>query len=575
MKLNKIQLMVYGNNLSSFSVTTNSRNISVEKVHFLPNKDYSFIDLKISTSAAAGNYELKFNKDGKTVTIPFPLLKRDMGKNIHQGFGVEDVVYLIMPDRFSDGDPSNNEIPGMVNDYLPGSPNGRHGGDLQGIINHLDYFTDLGVTALWINPVLENNKSVSYHGYAATDLYLVDRRLGTNEKYKELVNKAHEAGIKIIYDHVSNHIGAAHPWLNNPPVPDWFNGTKEKHLNAQHEKMIDFDIHGMEITNEYLRKGWFVDDMPDLNQQNVYVKNYLIQNTIWWMEYAGIDAIREDTYPYADQKFLSEWAKVVMAEYPHSNIVGEVWTGVATFLAAFQKDSKLNKKINTNLPVVTDFAIQNAYADFLQGRSNLYKIYETVTQDFLYAKPDNILTFADNHDLPRMMLISKENTAKVKLVLTHLLTSRGIPQILYATEIGMVGSWDDGLKRLNFPGGFKDDKSNAFTKEGRSAKENDLYSYTKSLLELRKKYPALSKGELRHLPPVDNVYLYIRKLGGQSLLVALNGDDRKKEIDINLIENLCGKNFKLFDLINNGSAEILNGKLILRPLSGNVFSVNK
>lgn len=573
MKLNKIQLMVYGNSLSGFSVSANTKDISVDSVHFMGNTDYSFIDITIIPDAHPGKYELLFKKDGRTVSIDFPLLPRDLNAKRHQGFGVEDVVYLLMPDRFADGDKGNNEIPGMYNEYLPGSPIGRHGGDLQGIIDHLDYFTDLGVTSLWLTPVLENNKSISYHGYAATDLYLVDRRLGTKEKYKELVEKAHASGLKIIYDHVSNHIGANHFWLNNPPMADWINGTKEKHLNAWHDKMIDFDMHGVEITNEHLRKGWFVDDMADLNQQNKYVSNYLIQNTIWWIEYSGIDGIREDTYPYADQKYLSEWAKIIMNEYPHFNIVGEVWTGETPFLASFQKDSKLNKGINTNLPVVTDFAIQNAYADFLQGKSNLYKIYETVALDYLYENPDNILTFADNHDLGRIMLISKGNSAKVKLVLTHLLTSRGIPQIYYADELGIKGGWDDGLKRSNFPGGFKDDKSNAFTKEGRSAEENELYGYIKNLLELRKKYPALSRGELKHLPLIDNVYIYCKRLGGQTIMVTLNGDDRKKEIDMNLIESLCGKNTGLFDLLNNCSSEVINGKLIINPLSGNIFSV--
>lgn len=480
-----------------------------------------------------------------------------------------------MPDRFSDGDPNNNEIPGMINEYLPASPLGRHGGDLQGIINHLDYFTDLGVTSLWINPVLENNKSISYHGYAATDLYLIDRRFGTNGKFKELVEKAHKAGLKIIYDHVSNHIGTNHYWLNNLPMPDWFNGTKEKHLNAWHDKMNDLDIHGVAITNDYLKKGWFVDDMADLNQQNKYVSTYLIQNTIWWIEYSGLDGIREDTYPYAEQKFLSKWAKAILNEYPRFNIVGEVWTGETAFLAPFQKDSKLNKGINTNLPVVTDFGIQNAYAGFLEGKGSLYNIYETVTKDFLYENANNILTFADNHDLARIMLLSKENSGKVKLVLTHLLTSRGIPQLLYATEIGMVGSWDHGLIRTNFPGGFTGDKLNAFTKEGRNAKENELYSFTKSLLELRKKYPAISKGELKHLPPLDNVYIYYKKLGNQIILVTLNGDDKKKEIEMSLIEKLCGKDLKLFDLLNDTTCEIINGKLVLLPLSGNIFCVKK
>jgi glycosidase len=462
----------------------------------------------------------------------------------------------------------------MINEYKPDDHLARHGGDLQGIINHLDYFNDLGVTALWLTPVLENNKSISYHGYAATDLYLVDRRFGNNDKYKEFVRKSHEAGLKVIYDHVANHIGANHVWTDNPPVPEWFNGTKEKHLNTWHDKMVDFDIHAVPMTEEYVRKGWFVNDMADLNQQCIYVKNYLIQNSIWWIEFSGIDGIREDTYPYADLKFLSDWAKAIMKEYPRFNIVGEVWTGETAFLAAFQKGSKLNKKLNTNLPVVTDFAIQNAYADFLGGNSNLYRLYETITKDFLYENPNNILTFADNHDLLRMMYVAKGNTDKVKIVLTHLLTSRGTPEIFYGTEIGITGGVDDGLKRADFPGGFSGNKTNAFTEAGRDAKQNELYNYVKNLLQLRKKYPALYRGELKHLPLIDNTYIYCKKSGNQIMLMALNGDNRKKEIDINLIEGLCGKISSLKDLLRNTPGEISNGKLIIQPSSGNIFSVN-
>ncbi len=577
MKLNKIQLMVYGKNLSDFKVTSNTRYIKTGKIHFLKNSDYSFVDVTITPDARPGDYKLNFTRKGETVSANFPLLKRNRDKNEHIGFNRDDVIYLIMPDRFADGNKENNTIEGMINDYRPGDPLSRHGGDIEGIINHLNYFTDLGVTALWLTPVIENNKQVSYHGYAATDLYMVDRRLGTNELYKQFVEKAHAKGLKVIYDHVSNHIGTNHYWLKDLPMADWLNGTLENHLSTWHDKMIDVDIHGIDVTNEHLRKGWFVNDMADLNQQNVYVKNYLIQNTIWWIEYAGIDGIREDTYPYPDQKFLADWAKAIMAEYPRFNIVGEVWTAETSFLASFQRNSKLNRvinKFNTNLPAVTDFGIQKAYADFLEGKEGIYKIYETVTKDFLFPDPDNILTFADNHDLPRMMLLAKDNWDKVKLVLTHLLTARGVPEIFYGTEIGMAGGWDDGLKRTDFPGGFEGSKTNAFTREGRSEKENALFDFTKKLISLRKQYPSLAEGELKHLPPVDNVYAYYKKGKGPLMLVVLNGNDKEAGMDMSMIESLCGKNIKLYDVINNAEAAAENGKLVLKPYSGNIFRVN-
>jgi neopullulanase len=573
MKLNKIQLMVYGKNLSDYKAYFNTKFISVDSVHTIKNTDYSFIDITISKNAKEGNYKLTFKQNKNSAEVNFPLFKKNKGAKIHQGFNRDDVIYLIVPDRFSDGDSTNNEVNGMVNEYHPKDHLGRHGGDLQGIINHLNYFVDLGVTSLWLTPVLENNKSISYHGYAATDLYKVDARFGGNEKYKELVDKAHAAGLKVIYDHVSNHIGTNHTWVSNLPMPGWLNGTKESHLNAWHDKMVTLDPHRVQTTYDHLIKGWFVDDMADMNQKNIYVKNYLIQNTIWWIEYAGIDGVREDTYPYSDEKFLSDWANTIMNEYPGFNIVGEVWTGETPFLAAFQKDSKLNNKINTNLPVVTDFAIQNSYADFLEGKSNLYRIYETVTKDFLYEKPDNILTFADNHDVTRVMFTGKEDVAKVKLVLTHLLTSRGIPQLLYATEIGMVGSAEHGILRSDFPGGFYGDKANAFTKEGRNEKENDLYNYVHDLLQARKKYHSLSKGELRHLPPQDNIYLYMKSLGEEKMLIIMNGDDKEKEVDSSSIDALCGNWDKLISVFNGSDKSSANAKFLVKPMSSEVYLV--
>ena len=302
MKKNKIQLMIYGKNLSGYKASINTKNIQVDSTYFLENTNYSFIDITVLSSAKPGNYNLSLLKGNEKAHINFPLYTHEKRKFQYQGFNCEDIIYLLMPDRFADGDTSNDVIPGMINDYRPDDPIGRHGGDLEGITKHLDYLKDFGVTTLWLTPVIENNTSVSYHGYASTNLYKIDPRFGTNEKYNELVAKAHEKGIKIIFDHVSNHISINHPWINDLPSKEWINGTKENHLRAWHDKMVQWDIHGTQITKDYLTKGWFVDEMPDLNQANPFVKNYLIQNTIWWVESTGLDGIREDTYPYVDRK---------------------------------------------------------------------------------------------------------------------------------------------------------------------------------------------------------------------------------------------------------------------------------
>jgi glycosidase len=573
MKKNKIQLMIYGKNLFNYGVSFNTNQIKIDSIYTLENSDYSFIDISISPEAKPGEYQITFKKDTGKIQAGFSLLKRETTKDRYNGFNCEDIIYLIVPDRFSDGDTSNNVVIGMINDFNRDNPIGRHGGDLKGIINHLDYFNDLGVTALWLTPVLENNTSVSYHGYAATNLYKVDPRLGTNKLYKKLIAKAHSKGLKVIYDHVSNHVSTNHPWVIDPPTEEWINGTKENHLSAWHDKMINWDTHGAQITKEHLTKGWFVDKMADLNQRNPFVKNYLIQNTIWWIEFAGFDGIREDTYPYVDPDFTSLWAKEILNEYPTLNIVGEVWIGETVFLAPYQKDSGLNTKYNTNLPVVTDFALQNAYEDFLKGKSNLYQIYDVIAKDFLYKDPNNLLIFADNHDIPRAMFTASGNIEKVKIVFTHLLTTRGIPQIFYGTEIGIVGDKRDGVLRSNFPGGFPLDSSDAFTAAGRNKKENELYSFFKNLFSLRKEYKSLSRGELHHLPPNDNVYIYSKKYRNEKTLIILNGNDSGKEVDTKLIENLCGKVSSFYDITNNKTTDLIKGFINLKPMSANIYLI--
>jgi glycosidase len=571
---NNIQLMVYGENLSGIKASFDSPGISVKKINKTENSSYSFIDISISKKINPGDYKIIFSRGNETIQYNFPILKRTNDKKNFRGFNSEDIIYLIMPDRFSDGDRSNNVVNGMINDFKPGNPLGRHGGDLQGIINHLDYFTGIGVNTLWLTPVLENNTSISYHGYASTDLYKIDPRLGTNEKYKELVNSAHNKNLKIIYDHVSNHISINHPWISNPPLKDWINGTKENHLNAWHDKMVRWDTHSAQLTNDHVTRGWFVEEMPDLNQRNPFVRNYLLQNTLWWIEYAGLDGIREDTYPYVDENFSSEWAKKILNLYPHFNIVGEVWTGDPAFLAPYQKGSKLNKGKDTHLPVVTDFGLRDAYFNFLKGKSNLHAIYNVISMDFLYKNPNGLLVFADNHDLVRAMFSADGNIDKVKLIFTHMLTSRGIPQILYGTEIGMKGNEDHGLIRSDFPGGFPDDSTDCFTSSGRTSGQNELFLFFKKLISVRAKYKSLNSGVLMHLPPVSNVYLYTKKLGSESMLVALNGNNSLKEISIDLVEQLCGRNFKLTDVMNNSGADIKDGKLILKPMSGSVYKID-
>ncbi|HSP89155.1 MAG TPA: alpha-amylase family glycosyl hydrolase, partial [Ignavibacteriaceae bacterium] len=447
MNRDEVQLMVYGENLTSLKASFDNEDIEVVEIHKIDNPSYAFIDIEISSGIEPGTYKLTLENAGSKTEFNYPIIQRETEKENHMGFTPDDIIYLIMPDRFSNGDPSNDIVEGYEDTLDRSKGNTRHGGDLQGIINQLDYLKGLGITAIWLNPVLENNCRVSYHGYAATDLYKVDPRLGTNELYKQLISEAHKKGIKIILDHVANHIHINHQWMKNLPFDDWTNGSAETYNRTNHDKIAYVDIHGDPLKLENSASGWFTPYMPDLNQRNPYMANYIIQNTIWWMEYAGIDGIREDTYPYADAEFMAEWAEAILDEYPNTNIVGEVWKGDPVYLAAYQEQSMFTPDFDSKLPSVTDFGLTDALRYYLSGQRNLNNIYEILGMDFVYYNPDNLVTFIDNHDVTRAMFAAKEDLSKVKMALQILLTTRGIPQLYYGFEIGMVGGEDDGNKR--------------------------------------------------------------------------------------------------------------------------------
>lgn len=532
----ELQLMVYGSNLTGVTVLSENENLQIVDIIDAGSSNYLFVDILITESAQAGDYNLIFNKDGfEPVELSYTLLERNKDSSAHKGFDNRDVIYLIMPDRFSDGDPGNNMISGFEDKTDRENPLARHGGDLQGVINHLDYLNDLGITAIWLTPVIENNTSISYHGYSATDHYKIDPRLGSNLIYKKLVDEAHKRGLKVIFDHVSNHISIDHPWIEDLPFNDWIHGSPDNHLPAMHDKMIYSDVHGDSLIRKFVSDGWFTSYMPDLNQRNPFLAKYLIQNTIWWIEFAGIDGIREDTYPYNDQEFLAQWAEAVFSEYPEFNIVGEVWTGEPAFLAYYQKGSRLRTASDTNLPSVTDFAVRDALYGYMSGTGSLYELYTAFAKDYLYPDPSGLMIFGDNHDIARLMYYAGGNAEKVKNVLTVLLTSRGIPQILYGDEIGMVGGEEHGLLRSDFPGGFPGDERNAFIHSERTAEENELFSFIKNLLELRKLHPALSCGNMIHLPPFLNCYIYFKESGKEKFMIIINGDEEGKEINLSMI----------------------------------------
>lgn len=573
MKLNKIQLMIYGSNLKNFSASFDERKIKVLKTHQLENSNYAFIDIEIPNNLPAKVYKLKLNSSNQTVSIDFPIYKREKTKNKFQGFNQTDAIYLIMPDRFVNGDVSNDSIAGYSDSMQKIQYQGRAGGDLQGIINKLDYIKELGFTAIWLTPVVENNTFRSYHGYAATDFYKVDPRLGTNELYKKLVEEAHKRNLKIIFDHVANHCSDDHPWMKNLPMKNWFNGTKENHLEANHNKMVFTDIHADSTTIKQVEQGWFVNSMPDLNQENIYVQNYIIQNTIWWMEYAGFDGIREDTYPYNNQIFMSRWAKTILNEYPTTNIVGEVWTGEVDFLSTYQKNNPF-KKMNTYLPSVTDFALRDVLIRFVEGKDNTYQIFNVLAKDYLYTDATQLLTFVDNHDLPRLMYFAKGNIQKAKMAYDILFTVRGIPQIFYGSEIGMVGTDDHGSLRIPFPGGFPNDKRNAFTEQGRSDYENDIFNHLKTLLKIRNSNKAFTLGKLVHFPPINDVYVYFRIHGNEKFMIVVNNNSKTQLVNFSSMNNYVSPKNNLIDMRSNKKYQLNDEhKLEIPEMSSMIFKV--
>ena len=494
MKLNRIQVMVYGEHLQGVSAASASRALKVIRTSVSANASYAFVDLEILPSAAPGDYPIVFTSPQGAATLRFPVMPRTSRTDVHRGFDGSDVIYLITPDRFADGDTTNNTVEGMPDPLNRREPSGRHGGDLQGIIDKLPYLSDLGVTALWLNPVVENNMArASYHGYGATDLYAIDARFGSNALYASLVAKAHEHGLKVIMDHVNNHIGIRHPWIKDLPSPDWLNGSVTEHQKPFHSKPELDDIHSDSLTKLRAVNGWFDDRLADVNQTDPLVAQYLIQNTIWWIELSGIDGIREDTYPYLDPTFRERWCATVMKEYPRFNIVGEVWIQDPVFLAPYQRGSPIPRRVKPELPALTDFGLYDALTrTFADSAGRIENVFTCLAKDFLFADPGNLVTFLDNHDIRRIMFMVNGDVPRFKLALLTLLTTRGIPQLLYGTEIGMKGGPDHGTLRADFPGGFPYDARNAFTEEGRTPVEQDCFAFTRNVLHIRKSHAATS-----------------------------------------------------------------------------------
>ncbi|GAA4646775.1 glycoside hydrolase family 13 protein [Pontixanthobacter gangjinensis] len=563
-----LQLMVYGKDISKAVPALDYEGVSIVKTHKADSPNYLFINLHISANVKPGTFKLNFEMpDGSTETYDYELKKRSKPAEEYVGFDNTDAIYLITPDRFANGDTSN-DIDESLNEKTINREDhyARHGGDIKGIIDHLDYIDEMGFTAIWSSPLLINDmKNQSYHGYAMTDFYRVDPRFGTLEEYKELADKAGERNIKIIMDQVANHIGLEHWWMEDLPFSDWINYQQryengEKMIFSNHKRTTNQDLYASEYDKKRMSDGWFVDTMPDLNQRNPFMARYLIQNSIWWIETLGLGGIRQDTYPYPNKTFMSDWAGAIMKEYPKFNIVGEEWS-YNPLLIRYWQDGVENG-YDSNQKSTMDFALQAKIVEGLNEdegwEKGLHKLYEGLSNDFSYESPENILIFPDNHDMSRIYTQLKEDIPNTKMAISYISVLPRILQIYYGTAILMDDSekpGDHGLIRTDFPGGWKDSKVNAFTGEGLSVEQKDMQKFMKNILNYRKNSEAIKRGKTIHFAPEDGVYLTSRISGDEKVVLILNKNEKLFDLHLKRFEELDLKGTTMKNLISGEKIE--------------------
>lgn len=570
MKNPKLQLMLYGENIGQYTkITINYPGIKVGKLSKVENKNYLFVDLTISKTTTPGHFKIILSGGGladEDVNYELKPRRSGNGTAYAQGVTSKDFVYLLMPDRFSNGDPSNDRIDGMRDQSLNrDSIFLRHGGDLQGVINHLDYLNDLGVTTVWMTPVIENDMpDRTEHGYAFTNNYKIEPRLGGAEMYKKLGDELHSRGMKLMQDAVYNHVGLYHFTVQDPPMKDWLHQWPQyTQTNYKDQTMID--PYSAQTDKKILTDGWFTQQMPDMNQSNHYVANYLIQHAIWCVEEFGVDGWRIDTYIYNDLPFMNRCNKALLDEFPRLTMFGETWVhGVPN--QSFFCENNYNIPFKSNLQATTDFqclfyGIQPAINENFGWTEGVNKLYTTAAQDFVYKNPMRQVIFLDNHDLNRFYSVVGEDTTKYKMAIAWLLTFRGIPQLYYGDEILMTGLTNpDGNVRLDFKGGWPGDSQNKFTKEGRTEKEDNIFQYLKRFANFRKNSSAITTGKMMQYVPVDGVYVYFRYDNNQTVMCVMNTNNQSSTIDLSRFKEGIKDFTKAYD-VATGNMFALQNKL--------------
>ena len=576
----RVMVLLSGRHLEATHVVCNLQSVLVERTQATAGGDYLFVWLKIGDDTKLGTAVCHITTPTGTTSFELPLAARAMKLGKFQGLEQWDVIYLIMPDRFANGDPTNDEPAEAPGTHDRSNPRAYHGGDLRGIRERLPYLKDLGVTTLWLTPILKNGAAQDYHGYGAVDLYAVDPHLGTIREYQELVAEAHKQGMKIFFDFVPNHVGPKHRWVAEPPLPDWFHGTQQHHkdtraglnggfygktdkqniANDPFETLVD--PHAPPRLSRNLTDGWFFNILPDLNTENPVVAEYLLQNSIWWAETSGLDGYRLDTFPYVPRKFWSTWHAELHHIYPYLTTIGEVFhpdPGVTSF---FVGGEKRFDGVDSGLNTLFDFPMFFALRDVLLRDAPVGRIADVLRHDSLYVRPDMLVTFFANHDVPRFASAEGSSPAKLKLAFGLTLTLRGIPELYYGDEIGMPGGGDPDNRR-DFPGGWPGDSKNAFTAEGRAAEQQELFTYVQTLLRLRHEHPALQSGKLWHLFSDETAYVFLRETEEERMLVAFNNSAEPREVKISLNDTPGQGTAGFTRVLGKAKAEVLNGEIRL------------
>ena len=584
----KLEILVYGDKIGDTKKVSvynkfnqKEKTIQIKSVKKTDNNNYLFIELELDEDIAAGEYTFRLTGKKKN---KFEYIFQDPvpDKDYANGFDASDVIYLLMPDRFSNGDSSNDRIEGMLSGTNRSSPGERHGGDFRGIRDRLKYLKDLGITGIWMTPVFENDMPIAYgaydgqsygayHGYAATDLYNVDRRFGANADFKQLIDEAHGMDIKVIMDFIHNHVGDHHWWFKDPPQTDWFN-RPTKFSITNYETVVASDPYASKYDLEHLTAAPFVEAMPDLNQNNPLLSRYLIQNTLWWIEYAGIDGIRMDTYPYAFKEHMATWAGKIMDQFPSFKIVGEVWAKYPPSVSYWQNGSENWDNYNSNLPSVIDFPFSSSVGDAFGHNSKprmVREIYFTFARDWIYPEPMDNVIFLDNHDTNRFYMTVGRDLRKYKLGLVLLMVSRGVPQLYYGAEINLYGDRSKGGDadiRKDFPGGWPDDKRDAFTKKGRTDEENELWNFCSLLLNWRKNNSVIHKGKTMQFVPTDqHTYVLVRYDDSDAVCLIINPLGKDVVFDIGRISEIAGNAGQYFDVMD-GKTKKLTKEIKIEPM---------